>query len=60
MVLAIVCAPSAKREMERKNLTAVQFEFRGYSENQQFVANYNYGKQKRTKTRKEEAEARKA
>jgi hypothetical protein len=60
MVLAIVCAPSAKREMERKNLTTVQLGFPGYSENQQFVANYSYGKQKRTKTRKEETEARKA
>jgi hypothetical protein len=60
MVVAIVCAPSAKREMERKNLTIVRREIHGHSANPEFVANYNYGKQKRTKTRKEEAEARKA
>jgi len=46
--------------MERKNLTVVRFEFHGHSASREFVANYIYGKQKRTKTRKEKAEARKA
>jgi hypothetical protein len=46
--------------MERKNLAAVRPEFRRHSASYQIVAIYNYGKQERTKTRKEEAEARKA
>jgi hypothetical protein len=46
--------------MERKNLTVVRLEFYGRSASREFVANYNYGKQERTKTRKEKAEARKA
>jgi hypothetical protein len=59
MYLAIVCGLSAKRETEREKLATVRFEIRGYGVMSQFVASYAHGKQKRTKTRKEKAEARK-
>jgi hypothetical protein len=41
--------------MERKNLMVARLEFRGHSASRGFMANYIYGKQKRTKARKEKA-----